>query len=69
VRTVRVIFRKVDDLLMCGVMYIHWETAVTNIIHTIHTLMKAHPEFDIFFADGINAFNCTVSALSRDLLP
>lgn len=36
-----------------------------NIIHTIHTLMKAHPEFDIFFADGINAFNSASRVQSR----
>ena len=36
-----------------------------TIIHTIHTLMTAHPEFDIFFADGINAFNCASRVQSR----
>ena len=36
-----------------------------NIIYTIHTLMKAHLEFEIFFADGINAFNSASRVQSR----
>ena len=49
----------------CHLQFRFSSRGTENIIHTIHTLMKAQPEFDIFFVDGINAFNSTSRVQSR----
>ena len=36
------------------------------IIHSINSIMQSHPDYDVYFADGINAFNsvsCTATLL------